>query len=242
VKEYNTWEQIAGYFDGDGSISISDLSNQPFKLGLSLAFTDASFEQISMIRDFFLGRGIQTSNVLRTTQSAWMIAISRFDGVVRSLKVMSLLLFKKANEADAAIDYYEGRITGNEFVETLRREVQAGRRERHPHKVAINVPYTYIEGDRRMNNGRKIKLRDSFGRYRAKVTPDDFASIRQEHFLEGKRLCQLAKEYPQYARETIRRVLGGGRGYVGVKGIGRVVTSADAQTLKGEPSQGPASS
>lgn len=73
-----------------------------------------------------------------------------------------------------------------------------------------------------MHEGRKVKIRDAVGRYRAKVTPEDYESIRARHFKDGMRLRDLVMEYPQYARETIRRVLGGGRGYVTVKGLGRV--------------------
>jgi len=221
VTPYSTWEQVAGYFDGDGNISISDLSNMPHKLALSLIFTDASLEQISMLRDFLVGRGIQTSRVLRTTTNAWMIAISKHEAVLDVLKSMLPHLFKKANEAVAAIEYYEGRISGNRLVEVFNLEVAAGRRERRPRKVAIDVPYTYLQGDRIMREGRKAKLRDAFGRYRAKVTPEDYEAIRMRHSA-GARLRDLVKEYPQYARETIRRVLGGGRGYVGVAGVGRV--------------------
>jgi hypothetical protein len=76
-----------------------------------------------------------------------------------------------------------------------------------------------------MKQNRRDKLRDAFGRFRAKVTPEDYKNIRRKHFDEGKRLRDLVKEYPQYARETIRRVMGGGRGYVGVKGRGRVDTT-----------------
>jgi hypothetical protein len=134
-------------------------------------------------------------------------------------------LCKKAIEAQGAIDYYEGRITGNEFMTILQREVEAGRRERRPRRVRIDVPYTRIEGDRIMKQNRRDKLRDAFGRFRAKVTPEDYENIRRKHFDEGKRLRDLVKDYPQYARETIRRVMGGGRGYVGVKGRGRVDTT-----------------
>jgi len=69
-----------------------------------------------------------------------------------------------------------------------------------------------------MRGLRKDRLRDAFGRCRAKMTPEDFLAIRVKHFDQGKRICELAREYPGYARETIRRVLGRGRGYVGVKG------------------------
>ena len=105
-------------------------------------------------------------------------------------------LFKKANEAVAAIDYYEGRTTGNTLVAVFREEVEAGRRERRPRKVAIDVPYTLLEGERIMGEGRKAKFRDAFGRYRAKVTPEDYYSIRTKHFQDKKRLADLAREYP----------------------------------------------
>jgi hypothetical protein len=68
VKPYHSWAQVSGYFDGDGNFSISDLSNQPFKLGLQVIFTDQSLEQISMLRTFLTRKGIRTSNVLRISK------------------------------------------------------------------------------------------------------------------------------------------------------------------------------
>ena len=57
------------------------------------------------------------------------------------------------------------------------------------------------------------------------MTPGDFRDVRIRHLDQGKHICDLTREYPQYARETFRRVLGRGRGYIGVKGIGRVDTT-----------------
>ena len=141
------------------------------------------------------------------------------------LRKMLPFLYKKANEARTALEYYDGRITGNELMAVFRQEVDAGRRERRPRKVVVDVPYTRPEGIALMKEKRRAVFRDAFGRFRSKVTPEDFQRIRSEHFEKGKRLADLAREYPQYARETIRRVLGRGRGHVGVEGIGRVETT-----------------
>jgi hypothetical protein len=226
VNPYGSWRQVAGYFDGDGNFSITDLSNQPFKLGLQIIFTDQSQEQISMLRTFLVKRGIIPSNVLKTSKgTASMIAIGTFDGVLAAAIAMLPYLFKKSNEAIAVIDYYEGRISGNDLVAIFKQEVEAGRRERRNHTVKIDVPYTYVEGDAMMKMRRRQRIREVFTVTRAKVTRQDFEAIREQHFIGGKRLRDLVKEYPQYARETIRRVLGGGRGYVGVKGVGRVDTA-----------------
>ncbi len=226
MAEYETWGQVAGYFDGDGSIATSDLSNLPYKLSLSLWFVDQSEDQIRMVRKFLTKRGIKTSNVLKHYNlSANMVAVSEYDSVIETLRNMLPFLHKKAREAKAALDYYEGRITGNEFMAVLQEEVEAGRRERRPRKVAIDVPYTRPEGLALMKERRKARLRDSFGRFRATVTPGDFAEIREDHFSHGKELTELMASFPQYSKETIRRVLGRDRGYVGVKGIGRVDTT-----------------
>ena len=179
-----------------------------------------------MVRDFLRKRGVRTSNILKHYKlSANLVAVSEYQSVVRMLREMIPFLYKKAREARAALDYYEGRITGNELMTVFQQEVEAGRRERRPRKVPIDVPYSRPEGLALMKARRSARFRDVFGRFRSKVTPDDFERIRYKHFVEGKRLVDLSREYPQYARETIRRVLGRGRGYFGVKGIGRVDTT-----------------
>jgi hypothetical protein len=227
VRPYLTWSQVAAYFDGDDNFSITDLSNRPFKLGLQVVFTDQSSEQVSMLRDFFLRRGIRLSNVLKTSKgTASMIAIGNYEGVLIASKAMEPYLFRKANEAAAVIDYYEGRITGNELVSIFQREVEAGRRERRRHTVRVEVPYTFPQGDPMMKFRRRRRIGDSINQNRARLTRQDYERIRRDHFERGLSLAKLTTTYRMYSRETIRRVLGGGRGYVLVKGVGRVNTTS----------------
>jgi hypothetical protein len=184
--------------------------------------------QIQTLKEFLNRKGIITSNILKTSAgTAYMIAIGSFEHVLRTMKALLPHLYKKENEIRAAIDYYEGRTTGNQLLAVFNQEVEAGRRERHTRKVAIDVPHTYPEGDALMKANRRVRLKDAFGRFRAKVTPEDYASIRDEYFRQGIRVPELTKRYPQYARETIRRILGKGRGYVGVKGVGEVNAASD---------------
>ena len=237
VPGYRSWLQIAGYFDGDGTIYFSDTTNQPYKLSISLVFVDQSIDQIRCVKDFLNSRGIRTSNILKRSDSnAYELAVSEFLSDRRTLKRMVRFLCKKEIEGRAALDYCEGRITGNALAAVLKSEVEAGRRERRDRKVPLYVPYTITEGNRIMRERRGNVFRDRFGRIRAKLTPEDFQDIRVKHFDQGKRICDLAREYPQYARETIRRVLGRGRGYIGVKGIGRVDTT---DTTLSDPRRAP---
>lgn len=226
MPKYRSWLQIAGYFDGDGTIHFSDTSNRPYKLSISLVFVDQSVDQMRSVKDFLNRHGVITNNILkRSDGDAYELAVSQFKCVKKALKQMIPYLCKKETEARAALDYYEGRMTGNELMAVFKSEVEAGRRERKKRTVHLDVPYTRPVGDRIMRSLRRDRLRDSLGRYRAKLTPEDFQAIRVGHFDQGKRICELAREYPQYARETIRRVLGRGRGYIGVMGIGRVGTT-----------------
>jgi hypothetical protein len=221
VPAYESWQQVAGYFDGDGTIVISDTSNQPYKLSLSLIFVDQSAEQIHMLRDFLQIRGVRTSNVLRTSKAtAHIIAVSRFESVLAMLKAMLPHLFKKSKEAHAAIDYYEGRIRGNDLADIFKAEVKAGRRENRERRVVIDTPFTYPAGDSLMKAKRKEKIRATIIKTRAKVTRNDYEAIREGHFILGRSLSELVQLYPQYGRETIRRILGRGRGYVLISGEG----------------------
>jgi hypothetical protein len=224
VKPYTSWKQVAGYFDGDGTIGFSDLSNVPFKLGLSLIFTDQSIEQIANIKSFLEKHEIKTSNILRTKANAHIVVVSQYESVKKTLRLMLPHLSKKGNEAIAALEYYESKITGNELLTIFQKEVEAGRRERRPHR-RVDVPFLYGDGALLMREVRKSRLRDALGRFRAKVTPEDFAAIREKHFDHNAKLQELMARYPQYSKETIRRILGRDRGYIGVKGIGRVDTT-----------------
>jgi len=226
VPKYRSWQQAAGYFDGDGTIITSDISNRPYKLGLSLVFVDQSADQIANVRDFLNNHGIRTSRVLkRSDGNAYELAVSELYSVKRMLTRIAPYLCKKGIEARAALDYCLDRITGNELIAVFQAEVDAGRRERHARHVALDIPYTRLEGGRIMRQLRKDRIRDAMGRYRAKLTPVDFKNIRTKYFDEGKRVCDLTREYPGYSRESIRRILGKGRRYILVKGVGRVDTT-----------------
>jgi hypothetical protein len=195
-------------------------------LSISLVFVDQSLDQLKMLKAFLNSHGVLTSNVLRRSDTdAYELAVSQFKSVTKALRRMIPFLCKKENETRGALKYYEGGITGNQLLSIFDAEVEAHRRERKRRTIQLDVPYTRPDGDRIMKRLRNDRLRDAFGRYRARLTPEDFKAIRLKHFDKGRRICDLAKEYPQYARETIRRVLGRGRGYIGVKGIGRVDTT-----------------
>jgi hypothetical protein len=141
---YNSWAQLAGYFDGDGSIVLRKTSRGiPFTLNISLEFVDQSFSQIKMIKNFLQSRGIK-SGKLRFSIGAWRIEVGTIDGVKATLNAMAPLLHKKAEEAQAALRYLDDQITGNDLQEIMEECVRKGTRERFGRRV--DVPWTRVEG------------------------------------------------------------------------------------------------
>jgi hypothetical protein len=153
VAVYRYWSQVAGYFDGDGTIATSDISNRPYKITLSLFFVDHSIDQISAVKEFLNDHGVKTSNVLkRSDGETYELAVSQFKSVKKALRRMLPFLCKKETEARVALDYYEGKVTGNQLLVVFAAEVEAGRRERKTRTVLLDVPYTRPEGDRMMEH------------------------------------------------------------------------------------------
>ena len=72
-----------------------------------------------------------------------------------------------------------------------------------------------------MKMRRKGRLRDALGKYRAKVTVEDFQNIREDYAM-GRTLKELGETYPNYSRSTVRRIIGRDRGRVLVRGLGLV--------------------
>ncbi len=162
---YSSWAQVAGYFDGDGSIVIRKLSRgKPFTLNIALELVDQSKMQMAMIRDFLVSEGIKPGK-LAFRSRAWRVEVGTEEGVLRMLGNMIPFLCKKATEAGAAVDYLNDKITGNEFQDTLGEAVKAGNRERVG--VRVNLPWVKSEGLKRASiyvaslAGRKSTLSET---------------------------------------------------------------------------------
>ena len=144
VPPYDSWAQVAGYFDGDGSISIRRTSRgKPYTLLPALEFCDQSRRQIAMLKSFLQSRGIGTG-ALAKHGGAWRIEIGTTEGVTRALLEMLPFLCKKRAEARATLDYLSDKISANDLQRILRAAVRRGDGER----VApfVDIPWTRSEG------------------------------------------------------------------------------------------------
>lgn len=150
---YTLWAQVAGYFDGDGSVHLR--TDSLVVLRFALVWVDNSFDQLLQLRSFLCSQGIGLGDVLRQGfgVSRLQIASPRF--ALLAAKQMIPFSFKKKEELRIVGDYYEDRITGTEAIgkinEAVRRGVRIG--DIRP----LSVLPRYKEGKRIVARARGIR-------------------------------------------------------------------------------------
>ena len=145
LERYTTWEQVGGYFDGDGNVGLEVVR---YVLRFRLRFSDTWEPQVTTIRSFMSERNIKTTGIQHETKpgrlDAFRIDINAIDGVPRASKAMLPFCLKKAEDLKILVDYLEGRITGNQAIERYNEEVRIGRRSGYVRDSVL--PYTRAEG------------------------------------------------------------------------------------------------
>ena len=123
---YSSWQQVSGYFDGDGNVGIEFAKRI---LRIKIRFVDTRRPQVDSIRGFLRRRKVNTGHVGREDKKGVWQAAHRFDvteveSVLKAAKAMLPYVVKKRGDLQIAIDYIEGRITGNEALSLFNNEVR----------------------------------------------------------------------------------------------------------------------
>jgi hypothetical protein len=199
---YRTWEQVAGYFDGDGSVSLAVVKRV---LRFRLRFVDRWKPQVEAIRAFMIQRGIRPTSVNRDNKndprSGYRVEVGSIVDVLSVAKSMLPFCMKKAADLAITIDYLEDKITGDEAVARFNEEVLSGRRSGIIRKS--DQPFTRSVGLRASKLENAAKARRA---YAVKVDQSTQEQIRSDH-LEGKMgWYRLSRKYG-LSVSVIRRIL-----------------------------------
>lgn len=193
---YKRWEQVSGYFDGDGTVVVRV---QKFTLEFGLQFADGYHFQLDRLKLFLNQRRVLTGEITKHTyEEMYVLRISKDESVLRAARKMLPHTSKKAAELEALVKYMENAIDGNQAVGTFNRMVTEG--ERIGKIRAVDLPYTYDEGI--------LAARESHATKLAKLTFGD-QTVIQARRLDGDRVVVLAKEFG-VSDKTIRKALRGG--------------------------------
>ena len=197
---YSTWLQVGAYFDGDGTVG---LDVQLFTLGLYLEFTDNWLPQLEMVNRFLTQSAVNTySPAAQPKNGAFTLKVLRVPDVVEVTKRILPYIWKKESELRTVVDYYGGRLTGDQAVEVFNQEVRV--RKRTGRERLVSVPYTYEEG-------RRLALELSTRRAAeiniVQVPKQIRQAIIRNYLFPGISQEKLALKYG-FSRTVIRRILG----------------------------------
>jgi hypothetical protein len=203
IEQYDTWQQVGGYFDGDGNVGLEVVK---YVLRFRIRFSDTWKLQIVAVKSFMNGRGIATTNITherhKGKRDAFRIDIGELVSALKAAKSMLPYCVKKAEDLEIMIEYLEGKITGNQAIERFNEEVRIGRRSGFIRNLSL--PYLRKEGLRlsQLENTRKARAAHAVN-----VSGPIRDSIRKDHKELKMGHIRPSKKYG-YSVHVIRRVLG----------------------------------
>ena len=200
---YTSWRQVSGYFDGDGNVGLEVVKRV---LRIRLRFVDTWKPQVESIKLFMERSRIHTSRVGRDQKDVWQAAyrldIAEVRSVLRAAKSMLPFSVKKSEDLRIAIEYLEGRITGNQAIEAFNAEVRSGRRRGKVRDAVL--PLTREEGVRQSKRENAATARAAYAVHADNLIQDE---IRRDHQELKLGHIRLSKKYG-YSVHVIRRILG----------------------------------
>ena len=201
--QYTSWEQIAGYFDGDGNVGVEVVK---YVLKFKLRFSDTWKAQILTIKSLLNREGISTSALWHEKREgrldAYRIEVSSIAGVLAAAKAMLPFCVKKAEDLQILIDYLEGRLNGNQAIERFNEEVRTGRRSGFIRELTL--PHTRMEG---LRIGQLENASTARAAYAVLVSDAIQKEIKNDHWRHKLSFVKLSNKYG-CSVSVIRRVLG----------------------------------
>jgi hypothetical protein len=194
---YSSWEQVSGYFDGDGGLRITV---GQFTIQILIVWSETDYEQLQHIAEFLIRRRILPEGpYLRRgkgkSNDAYMLAISVKGGALIALKSMLPHVDKKRGQVKAAIDYLEDKITGDEFIARINAEVERKKR-RAPRRPFLSgrpgLPYSKNEGlqKRAALAAAQVRLKLGLG-----FSQDEIRAIRDAVLRDKTPISQVARQF-----------------------------------------------
>lgn len=200
-RGYNSWRQVAGYFDGDGAVYVSI---KKYVLKIRLCFYDAWKPQLEGIKAFLETRGIRTRQLAvqrKKLGDVWYLTISDAINIRVIARKILPFLCKKRGDLLIALGYLDGKLTAEEAIAELNESVNDKRRSGYIRKATI--PYTRSEGT---ILGRRQGAEAGASAVRVAVPLSLQERIRKDRMKRGSTLSELQLKYG-YSIHVVRRIL-----------------------------------
>ena len=200
-KAYSTWEQVAGYFDGDGSVTFFLWK---FVVAFYLDFADQYRDQLEQIASFLRSQGIPIGVTHKVSKAqAYTLRIADQDGVVKVAEGIAPYCFKKKQELITLLEYRKlDLISGSEVQKRFRRYVEIGKRERHGNRPFRPMPWSFSVGFRISRRNSALFKRKP----RQVLSEAQMREVRERHNVFGQSIDVLSLSYG-VSRSAIWRLL-----------------------------------
>jgi hypothetical protein len=200
-QNYDNWCAVAGYFDGDGGL---DVDVRKHTLHFVINFVDNWPPQLWQIKLFLEKEGVRVGTLRSAGVGGFKIEVAAIESLMRCAEAMleTRCLFKKRGELEMMLNYFNGKVTGNQVIEFLNAEVRNGIRVGKL-RLSSNVPCTYAEGLRIYKKGYK---RIGPSTLQA-LTEKEKEEVKKSYVNDGQTIYQLAPAYgvsPSTIFKTIR--------------------------------------
>jgi hypothetical protein len=152
-ENYTTWHQIAGYFDGDGSVTLNP---EMFTVSLGLDWADSYKLQLEGVQRFLTNEGLKPAQIyaMGKENPVWHLRLTKRADLLRALSKITPLLIKKKDQVDAANCYLQNEITAEELIEEFNEATRTGTRSGYLR--TLRMPYKHDQGvAKAQENGRK---------------------------------------------------------------------------------------
>jgi len=182
ARGYSTWQQVAGYFDGDGSPKVHI---NVFTITVEVSWSDKDVEILEHLRAFLRIYGVfGVLGKFRTGERLYYeLSVSEGNNALNAMEMMMPHLDKKWSQVRGAVDYLENRITGDEFIQILNEAVRT--KKRSSDLVTRSMPYTKSQGKRMRGDRPHLRL----------LTRDQVVVIRHQKEVLGMSYSELGKIY-----------------------------------------------
>lgn len=191
---YTTWEQVAGYFDGDGALSVYI---HKFTMFVIASWSDTFKPQLEGVAGFLRSQGLspmqitsQKSRFGPTKPTVWQLALNEKGGLVKVLMKMTTLVVKKESQVRSAIEYLEDRTTGEEFLAVLNDAVKSDARSSSIRRV--KTPWTRSRG---IFLARSSAGHESFGTPKMHLDKNMVRDAKTDYEKLGVTIKELADLY-----------------------------------------------
>jgi hypothetical protein len=201
---YDNWAAIAGFFDGDGGL---DIDARSYTLHWVLNFVDNWPPQLLQIKQFMESQGMKVGALRPAGTGGYRIEVAAIESLQRCALAMleGRNLFKKRKELEFMLDYFNGKISGDDVISMLNEEVRSG--IRLGKLRVLKVPYTYFEGKRVYKKGCVWNSQSLLA-----LNPSEKEAVRKRYVRDGLTIYQLALKYHVSPSTIFRTVRGLRRG------------------------------